>query len=518
LKGNTLITGRQIVDKAKLALNEAKKLLGYWMEFLVNGQMPSGKNEDDALQYVLDRAYQETSVEHDDDNDSIAGSDGENTLNTEIAQNEDVEAEIEEEKERETSDSGSDCDGDNADEMNGMSRRQEKESNGGVRENRAPPNFFPPAMLLFIMYGPYGVSVFNLELSSGLTVDTRAIEEIAGNKMLNTESIRSSKARENDNMRSVFFLLNVQLCGTLLITSLYFYVSRDEIEGRGMSALNAAKLTIQREDQRLFQKAQDIKIKMERFSVAERMLEKGVSYMTDAMKQHWFQVMEECATNAISDDVDTSEVQLASSSNSTSQSTSISSSSSMSMANTLSKAPTSKNTYTVTNTQHRANHANPTKYNTSSRSTPSSVDRYTHTSARSTVPESNSVSRLTPSDTQRDTQSSTVYRTAPPRSITESNSVSRPTPSDTQRDTQSSTVHRTAPPRSITESNSVSRLTPSDTQRDTQSSTVQRTAPPRTITESNSVSRPTPSDTQRDTQSSVHPNAGMSSFEEEELD
>jgi hypothetical protein len=52
LKGNTLITGRQIVDKAKLALNEAKKLLGYWMEFLVNGQMPSGKNEDDALQYV----------------------------------------------------------------------------------------------------------------------------------------------------------------------------------------------------------------------------------------------------------------------------------------------------------------------------------------------------------------------------------------------------------------------------------------------------------------------------------
>jgi trimeric autotransporter adhesin len=200
------------------------------------------------------------------------------------------------------------------------------------------------------------------------------------------------------------------------------------------------------------------------------MLEKGASYMTDAMKQHWFQVMEECATNAISDDVDTSEVQIASSSNSTSQSTSSSSSSSMSMANTVSRAPTSKNTYTVTNTQYRANHANPTTYNTSSRSTPSSVDRYTHTSARNTVPESNSVSRLTPSDTQRDTQSSTVHRTAPPRTITESNSVSRLTPSDTQRETQSSTVHRTAPSRIITESNSVSRPTPSDTQRDIQSS------------------------------------------------
>jgi hypothetical protein len=77
-------------------------------------------------------------------------------------------------------------------------------------------------MLLFIMYGPFGVSVLNLELSSGLTVDTRGIEEIAGNKTLNTESIRSSKARENDNMRLNFFLLKVQLCDTLLITSLYF--------------------------------------------------------------------------------------------------------------------------------------------------------------------------------------------------------------------------------------------------------------------------------------------------------
>jgi hypothetical protein len=53
----------------------------------------------------------------------------------------------------------------------------------------------------------------------------------------------------------------------------------------------------------------------------------------------------------------------------------------------------------------------------------------------------------------------------------------------------------------------VSRLTSSETQRDTQLSTVHRTAPPCTITESNSVSRPVPSETQRDTQSSTHPNA-----------
>ena len=55
------------------------------------------------------------------------------------------------------------------------------------------------------------------------------------------------------------------------------------------------------------------------------------------------------------------------------------------------------------------------------------------------------MSRLTSSETQRDTQLSTVHRTAPPRTITESNSVSRPVPSETQRDTQSSTQSSTHP-------------------------------------------------------------------------
>lgn len=63
LIGTTLITGRQILEKAKACLLESKKFLAYWKEFLVNDQFPSGTNEDNALRYVFKRAQEETSTE-----------------------------------------------------------------------------------------------------------------------------------------------------------------------------------------------------------------------------------------------------------------------------------------------------------------------------------------------------------------------------------------------------------------------------------------------------------------------
>ena len=74
LKGKNLITGRQILDKAKAALCEAKKFLAYWMEFLVDGNMPSGMNEDNALQHVMKRAMEEQSLEVADDDESVGKS------------------------------------------------------------------------------------------------------------------------------------------------------------------------------------------------------------------------------------------------------------------------------------------------------------------------------------------------------------------------------------------------------------------------------------------------------------
>ena len=63
LKGKTIITGRQILDKARDALKEAKKYLAFWMEFLVDGSMPSGMSEVNALQHVMKRAAEEMSLE-----------------------------------------------------------------------------------------------------------------------------------------------------------------------------------------------------------------------------------------------------------------------------------------------------------------------------------------------------------------------------------------------------------------------------------------------------------------------
>jgi hypothetical protein len=78
LSGNKRINGRQLLTKAKVALREAKVLLGFWSEFTRNG-MPSGMDESDALKHVLKRAFQEKSAEcgdiddDDDDEEILAG-------------------------------------------------------------------------------------------------------------------------------------------------------------------------------------------------------------------------------------------------------------------------------------------------------------------------------------------------------------------------------------------------------------------------------------------------------------
>lgn len=63
LSGKFPMNGRQILEKARLCLLEAKKLLALWMEFCVDGKLPSGMNEENALQYVLKKAHSLTSNE-----------------------------------------------------------------------------------------------------------------------------------------------------------------------------------------------------------------------------------------------------------------------------------------------------------------------------------------------------------------------------------------------------------------------------------------------------------------------
>ena len=70
LRGAHIISGRQILEKAKMITCEAKKPLAYWIAFLVNGSMPSGMTEENALKHVMKRAMEETSSEVEGDNES----------------------------------------------------------------------------------------------------------------------------------------------------------------------------------------------------------------------------------------------------------------------------------------------------------------------------------------------------------------------------------------------------------------------------------------------------------------
>ena len=67
LSGSNVLDGRSIVKKAKAALAECRILLSFWMDFLFDGNMPSGKDEEDALEHVLEKAYAEFAPDELDD-------------------------------------------------------------------------------------------------------------------------------------------------------------------------------------------------------------------------------------------------------------------------------------------------------------------------------------------------------------------------------------------------------------------------------------------------------------------
>ena len=57
--------------------------------------------------------------------------------------------------------------------------------------------FFPPAMLFFMLYGPYGVATHNFDLTPALSVETKTIDHIAKtNKNMNVTSMRETRKKE----------------------------------------------------------------------------------------------------------------------------------------------------------------------------------------------------------------------------------------------------------------------------------------------------------------------------------
>jgi hypothetical protein len=114
------IDGASIKTKIDSTLKELKKCLGHWNEFAPRGCFPSGKNEDDALKYVIEMMKVHKG-EDDDDDDDVDGA-------------------------------------------------EEKE------DDDDEPITMQPYIPAFMLFGPYGVRKWNLELCELVSIDTAAID------------------------------------------------------------------------------------------------------------------------------------------------------------------------------------------------------------------------------------------------------------------------------------------------------------------------------------------------------
>ena len=207
LSGNKKINGRQLMSKAKVALREAKVLLGYWTEYTRNG-MPSGMNETDAIKHVLNRAFQEKSAEC-DDNDDYDDDEDVTVPATNVKQralsamNENVDSDSENDEGEEPNQLSMD----NFLNAYGEPIEDEGMFDGAVAVNEdsseetRTPNFYPAALLLFMLYGPYAVEHYAMEVSPAFSIDTEGIDESTKNGKMDTNSIKEEHKKDNDKAR-----------------------------------------------------------------------------------------------------------------------------------------------------------------------------------------------------------------------------------------------------------------------------------------------------------------------------
>ena len=201
LSARNFINGRQILNKAKEAVREAKKLLAFWMEFLINDKMPSGKNEEDALQYVIRRAREETSVELVDDEEDDAD-DGGNTQEENVKDDSDEEVEdaVIEEDDPTFKDEDKEDSQDTSDSEEDVKPCAKEKT--AKKSTQPESTFLPPSLLLFILYGPYGVAAYGLEISAALSMNSEGIDEqAAAKKNMSQASMRKSERNDEDRRR-----------------------------------------------------------------------------------------------------------------------------------------------------------------------------------------------------------------------------------------------------------------------------------------------------------------------------
>lgn len=97
----------------------------------------------------------------------------------------------------------------NRDDNEDTDEHEEKEVGNDVQSKRGEEkfqtnlnNFYPPALLFFILYGPYGVGAYNFDITNCLSVDSEGIDSFAKmNENMNKSSMKEKTTKERNQIR-----------------------------------------------------------------------------------------------------------------------------------------------------------------------------------------------------------------------------------------------------------------------------------------------------------------------------
>lgn len=176
--------GRQLILKAKDCIKETKIFLAAWTNYTKNGGFPSGKNEQDALQYCI----QEVASEHKPsfEKDDLQDDDDEED-EPPVSQSRAKTQPLKDTREKDSDNDEAEDDGD----------EDEDEEVQFISKK----SYSPPATLTFMLLGPYGVGLFGFELSAVFSIDTEGIEKNAKTGMYSTKSMKEEKKVVADHER-----------------------------------------------------------------------------------------------------------------------------------------------------------------------------------------------------------------------------------------------------------------------------------------------------------------------------
>ena len=190
LSGRKRIDGRQLIAKAKASIKESKILLAYWTDFTKAGGYPSGKNEKDALNFCTESV----STEHEQNMEKESDDEEEEEENEEappqsqsrvLTQPLKRKSAVVDSDNDEAEASGEESDNDADDDIEFISRKK----------------FIPPALVTFMLLGPYGAAAYGFDISAVFSVDTEAIDENSKKGIYNTKSMKEEKKITTDIAR-----------------------------------------------------------------------------------------------------------------------------------------------------------------------------------------------------------------------------------------------------------------------------------------------------------------------------